>query len=57
MTPSDFAKRIQNYHGEVISAWREDQRVKAIKIVIQVSNAVKLHSILNFFSTSPMSIE
>ena len=36
MTPNDFAKRIQNYHDEVIRAWQEDQRVKAIKIVIQV---------------------
>jgi len=36
MTPSDFARRIKNYHDEVMRAWREDQRVKSIKIVIQV---------------------
>lgn len=36
MTASDFQRRIQNFHGEVIRAWNEDQRVKAIKIVIQV---------------------
>ena len=38
MTPYDYAKRIENYHNEVIRAWQEDQRVKALKIVIQVGS-------------------
>ncbi|XP_065201247.1 VPS35 endosomal protein-sorting factor-like [Planococcus citri] len=35
--PQDYCRRIDKFHKEVIRAWNEDQRVRALKIVIQCS--------------------
>lgn len=37
ITPQEYFRRIDSFHKEVIRAWNEDQKVRALKIVIQVT--------------------
>ena len=48
LSQQDYVKRIEELNQALVSAWDADQRVKALKIVIQVST-----SLLNHFLFSP----
>jgi len=37
LSQKDYVTHIENLHEELIKAWDEDQRVKSLKIAIQVS--------------------
>ena len=37
LSQQDYVKRIDDLNSEMISAWDQDQRVKALKIAIQVT--------------------
>ncbi len=36
LSQQDYAKRIEDLNKELLQAWNEDERVKSLKIVIQV---------------------
>ena len=38
LSQQDFIKRIDELNNALLSAWKEDDRVKSLKIVIQVLN-------------------
>jgi hypothetical protein len=38
LTQKDYEKHIEKLHEELIKAWNADEKVKALKIAIQVTN-------------------
>lgn len=40
VSAQEFCKRLDCFHADMVQSWNEDQRVKALKIAIQV----RLHS-------------
>lgn len=56
LTQSEFTHRLNTLKQEMIQAWNSDQRVKALKIAIQVWDKVKLNTTLfAAFITSRLS--
>jgi hypothetical protein len=42
MTQKDYERHIQKLHDELINAWNAEERVKALKIAIQVLHISEL---------------
>jgi hypothetical protein len=40
LSQQEYAKRIEELNNELLQAWNEDERVKSLKIVIQVSSVL-----------------
>jgi hypothetical protein len=38
LSQQDFVKRIEELNNALLLAWKDDERVKSLKIVIQVTN-------------------
>ena len=50
LSQQDYVKRIEELNQALVDAWQHDQRVKALKIVIQVS--VVINQILQTVHTT-----
>ena len=45
LSQQDYIKRIEEFNNSLLDAWKEDERVKSLKIVIQVGNLIRTQQI------------
>jgi hypothetical protein len=49
LSQQDYVKRIDELNTQMISAWDQDQRVKALKIAIQAAKLLADMSVIQFY--------
>ena len=51
LSQQDYVNRINELNQALIASWDQDQKVKALKIAIQVGNMINLIRLINMIVT------